>query len=53
MRYDDNYFYIGAVMEEPYVCASLKEKNSVLYKDNDFEVLIDPDLAHMNILNLK
>jgi hypothetical protein len=43
MLWDDNYFYIGAELEEPNVWATLKERDSIIYQDNDFEVFIDPD----------
>ena len=43
MLWDENYFYIFAQMEEPHVWANLKEHDSVIFYDNDFEVFIDPD----------
>ena len=43
MLWDDEYFYVAAEMIEPHVCATLTEKNSVIYHDNDFEIFIDPD----------
>jgi hypothetical protein len=43
MLWDDNYFYIAAEMEEPHVWAMLKDHDSVIFRDNDFEVFIDPD----------
>lgn len=43
MMWDDDYFYIGAELEEPYVRASLTEHDAIIYHDNDFEVFIDPD----------
>jgi hypothetical protein len=43
MLWDDDYFYIGAQMEEPHVWATLTEHDSVIFMDNDFEVFIDPD----------
>jgi hypothetical protein len=43
MLWDDQYFYIGAEMEEPHVWATLTEHDSVIFQDNDFEVFIDPD----------
>jgi cellulose/xylan binding protein with CBM9 domain len=43
MLWDDDYFYIGAEMEEPDVWATLTERDSVIFRDNDFEVFIDPD----------
>jgi hypothetical protein len=43
MLWDDDYFYVAAELREPHVCATLTEKNSVIYHDNDFEIFIDPD----------
>jgi hypothetical protein len=43
MGWDDDYFYVGAELEEPHVWGTLREKNSVIFHDNDFEVFIDPD----------
>jgi len=43
MLWDDLYFYIGAYFEEPHVWATLTERDSIIFQDNDFEVFIDPD----------
>jgi WD40 repeat protein len=43
MLWDDQYFYIAGELEEPHVCGTLTEHDSVIYHDNDFEVFIDPD----------
>lgn len=43
MLWDDRYFYVGALLEEPHVWATLKEHDAVIFQDNDFEVFIDPD----------
>lgn len=43
MLWDEQYFYIAAEMEEPHVWATLTERDSVIFHDNDFEVFIDPD----------
>ena len=43
MLWDDNYFYFGVEMEEPHVWATLKERDAVIYYDNDFEIFLDPD----------
>lgn len=43
MLWDDEFFYIGAEMEEPQVWATLTEHDSVIFQDNDFEVFLDPD----------
>lgn len=43
MLWDDEYFYIGAELEEPHIWATLTRRDSVIFHDNDFEVFIDPD----------
>lgn len=43
MLWDDNWLYIAAEMEEPEVWGTLTERDSVIFRDNDFEVFIDPD----------
>lgn len=43
MLWDDEFFYVAAELAEPHVCATLTEKNSIIFHDNDFEIFIDPD----------
>lgn len=43
MLWDDDCLYIAAVMEEPHVWATLTERDSIIFHDNDFEVFLDPD----------
>jgi hypothetical protein len=43
LLWDADYFYVAAEMEEPDVWATLTERDSVIFHDNDFEVFIDPD----------
>jgi hypothetical protein len=43
MLWDDQYFYIGAELEEPHVWATITKRDSVIFHDNDFEVFIDPN----------
>ena len=43
MLWDDEFLYIGAEMEEPHVWATLTEHDCVIFRDNDFEVFIEPD----------
>jgi hypothetical protein len=43
MLWDDTYLYIGAYLEEPNVWATLTERDSIIFEDNDFELFIDPD----------
>jgi hypothetical protein len=43
MLWDDEYFYVAAEIEEPDVWATLREHDSIIFNDNDFELFIDPD----------
>jgi hypothetical protein len=43
MLWDENYFYFAAILQEPHIWAKLKERDSVIFFDNDFEIFIDPD----------
>lgn len=43
MAWDDQYFYIGAQLEEPHVSGNLIDHDAVIFHDNDFEVFIDPN----------
>jgi hypothetical protein len=43
MLWDDDNFYVAADMEEPDIWATLTERDSVIFHDNDFELFIDPD----------
>ena len=43
MLWDENYFYFAALLEEPHVWAKLKQRDAIIYKDNDFEIFLDPD----------
>jgi hypothetical protein len=42
MLWDDEYFYVAAELEEPHVWATLTEHDSVIFRDNDFEVFLNP-----------
>ncbi len=53
MLWDNNYLYIAAVMEEPHVWASLTTPDAIIYRDNDFEVFIDPDGDTHNYLEIE
>jgi hypothetical protein len=43
MLWDDQYFYIGAYLQEPHVWGTLTKHDSVVFHDNDFEIFIDPN----------
>jgi hypothetical protein len=48
MLWDDRYLYIGAQLQEPHVWATLTKRDSVIFRDNDFEFFIDPDGDTLN-----
>ncbi len=43
MTWDDRHLYFAAELIEPHIWATLTEHDSVIFRDNDFEVFIDPD----------
>ena len=42
MLWDDNYLYVYSEMEETHIWGNLKQRDTVIYYNNDFEVFIDP-----------
>ncbi len=42
MLWDDHYLYIAAELQEPKVVATLRQHDSVIFHDNDFEVFVKP-----------
>ena len=42
LLWDDDYLYIAAELEEPNVHGTLTKHDSVIFRDNDFEVFIKP-----------
>lgn len=43
IRWDDEFLYVGAELEEPQVWANNTQHDSVVFQDNDYEVFISPD----------
>jgi Carbohydrate family 9 binding domain-like len=43
LLWDEEYFYVGASLEDPHVWGTLTERDAVIYQDNDFELFLDPD----------
>ncbi|MDY7395583.1 carbohydrate-binding family 9-like protein [Aureibaculum sp. 2210JD6-5] len=43
MLWDEEYYYIFAKIEEPHVWANLKQRDTIIFYNNDFEVFVDPD----------
>jgi len=41
--WDDTNIYFAAELEEPHVWAKLRQRDTIIFIDNDFEIFIDPD----------
>lgn len=53
MLWDKEYFYFYAKLEEPHIWANLKQRDTVIYWDNDFELFIDPNGNTQNYYELE
>ena len=42
LLWDDEYLYVAAEMEEENIWGYLDNRDDIIYRDNDFEVFIDP-----------
>jgi hypothetical protein len=42
MLWDDEFLYVYAKMEEPHVWGNIKQRDAIIFHNNDFEVFIDP-----------
>lgn len=43
MLWNQEYVYFLAKMEEPHVWGNLKQRDTIIFYNNDFEIFIDPD----------
>lgn len=43
MQWDDTCLYVLAELEEPHIRGTLRQRDTIIFHDNDFEVFIDPD----------
>lgn len=53
MLWDAENLYIAAQIEEPQVWATLTERDSVIFHDNDFEVFLNPSCDTKNYYELE
>lgn len=42
MAYDSTGMYFAALLEEPHVWATITEHDAVIFRDNDFEIFLNP-----------
>jgi len=43
MLWDEDYLYVAAEVDEPDIWGNLKNRDDIIFYDNDFEIFIDPD----------
>lgn len=43
MTWDEEFLYFFAKLEEPHIWGNLKQRDTVIFYNNDFEIFIDPD----------
>jgi hypothetical protein len=48
MLWDEQFLYVAAELEEPHVWATFTEHDSVIFRDNDFEVFLNPSGDGLN-----
>lgn len=53
MLWDDEFLYVGAVLQEDDIKARLTQRDTIIYYDNDFEVFIDPDSDGHNYFEIE
>ena len=53
MLWDDQCLYIAAELEEPHIWATLRERDEIVFNDNDFEIFIDPDGDSENYVEIE
>jgi hypothetical protein len=42
MLWDDTFLYVYAEIEEPHIWGDLKQRDTIIFYNNDFEIFIDP-----------
>src|ERR1700748_3476667 len=53
MLWDKENLYVYAELEEPDLWGTLRQHDTIIYDDNDFEVFIDPDNDALNYFELE
>lgn len=43
MLWDDEFFYVAAELTENEIWATVTERDTIIFHDNDFEIFVDPD----------
>ena len=53
MLWDESYLYVAAEMEDSNIWSYLENHDDIIYRDNDFEVFLDPDGDGLNYYEIE
>ena len=53
MLWDEKFLYFFAELQEPHIWATLKQRDTIIFYNNDFEIFIDPTGDTHNYLELE
>jgi hypothetical protein len=53
MLWDDDYLYVAAELTEPDIWATIHKRDSIIFRDNDFEIFLDPDGNGLNYYEIE
>jgi hypothetical protein len=53
MLWDDRNLYLAAELQEPQIWATIQKRDAVIFKDNDFEVFLDPGGKGLNYYEIE
>ncbi|MBT8231438.1 MAG: carbohydrate-binding family 9-like protein [Bacteroidia bacterium] len=53
MLWDESYLYVYAQLQEPHIWGDLKQRDTVIYYNNDFEVFISPSGTTRNYAEIE
>ena len=53
MLWDSTYLYVAARLYEPFINATLSQRDDIVWHENDFEVFIDPDGDGINYYEIE
>ncbi|WP_343564377.1 carbohydrate-binding family 9-like protein [Sphingobacterium sp.] len=53
MLWDNENFYLFAKLEEPHINGYLKQKDTIIYHDNDFELFLKPNLQSAEYIEIE
>jgi len=53
MLWDEEYLYVYSQMVEPHVWGNLKQRDTVIFYNNDFEIFVDPSGTATNYIEIE